>query len=110
MTYLNRRYQVVAILAIFVVTTLYTLTRHFQIQISGSSLTFPSKSPTSKVYIPPDDGKWHWRQLEQHNPLTSYFNLPKGTTKLLPKVQHDFSTELQAFREKREMRQDRVKQ
>src|SRR5215469_5999315 len=109
MAFLNRRYQVVTILAIFVVTTLYTLTSHFQIQNFGLSLTFPKISSTSQVYIPPTDDQWHWRQLEQHNPLTSYVNLPKGTVKRLPKVQHDFSKESQAAKEKREVRQARVK-
>src|SRR6266480_3830262 len=110
MAFLNRRYQVVAILTVLVVTTLYILSNDFQFRRLTSSFAFPNTSSTSQVYILPADGQRHWRQLEQHNPLTSYVTLPKGTAKRLPKVQHDFSTESQTTKEKRKMRQARVKQ
>lgn len=107
MVFLNRRYQVSAILTILIVTVLYLLQLHFRLDTFP---VLPSWSPSPHpTYIPEDDGRWHWRQLSQHFPLKTFVNLPTGIPKRLPKVQHSFPKELTPAEGKRLARQHAVK-
>lgn len=53
----------------------------------------PHRNPnTSGGKAHTDDSTFHWRNLEQHYPITQFKRLPSGPTLNIPRIQHDFSS------------------
>ena len=78
----NRRKGVAGVLALLLVVVLY---QHWS-------------TPTDSLYLPvsmarPDDGKFHWANVQQEYPVEALRPLPKSARSRIPKIQHNFPAE-----------------
>ena len=58
---------------------------------------------------PPSVSVLHWSSVQEHFPVTSTIQLPEGSPKPIPKIQHEFASESEEERVTRENRLDAVK-
>ncbi|EXJ77558.1 hypothetical protein A1O3_09785 [Capronia epimyces CBS 606.96] len=95
-------------------TLFLTLTVIFLLFLYQVHIYRPSRQPPTpiKPYKPAPqstDGSFHWENRVTHYPLESLTPLPTERPKTLPRVQHEFSTELGPDRELRLQRRQDVK-
>lgn len=99
---LNRRYQLLIILAFCFVISWYSFRERLR----------PSRDTLKhwdKPYNASGDDRFRWKDLPQRYPVHSLTPLPSGVTLNLPKVQHDFTVESAAATSTRQSRQAAVK-
>jgi mannosyl-oligosaccharide alpha-1,2-mannosidase len=99
-----RRTRVVALITIFIITTVYLL--------MTSSVRFQSNNPTkpSSVFENLPDANSHWAKLADNYPVASHIPLPTGALPKIPKIQATPSTEDAAQKTERLRRLSAVKE
>ena len=71
----------------------------------------PPKPPSGgkpKVKEPTDDGHFHWEDVPQHYPVSSFVPVPTGHARSLPRIQYSFKKETDDERALRRERQAMV--
>ena len=69
----------------------------------------PAEIPLPLYELPPGVSVIHWSSMTEHFPVTSTIELPEGSPKPIPKIQHEFATETEEERVTRDYRLDSVK-